>query len=62
MSIEVCVNCSRLVDLDYHCEDMKYIEDIGALCVPCYEATMEDFEPSEYQLYMYNESMGYTDE
>lgn len=58
MSIEVCVNCGHQVDLDYNCEDMEYIEDIGALCIPCYEETMIDFKPNDYQLFCYRENMG----
>ena len=62
MSIEVCVNCAHRVDLDYNCEDMRYIEDIGALCLECYEATMEDFKPNDFQMYNYQEQMGYDHE
>lgn len=35
MAIERCNRCERFVDLDWHVEDIEYLDKEGAVCTNC---------------------------
>lgn len=44
MAVEMCSRCDRFVDLDWHVEDIIYVNDIAVCTNCCTEEEQEDYD------------------